>query len=525
MKKNKLQYILLPLLLVSGNTFKTNKGSDVITPFVPNNLLKLESSVNEIDGNSTKFNFEFISDQKFAIDPSDKYEKIGDRILSYKSNNIENRFVDMGKYPDTKEDNDSFQNATPIFKITDFQQDKVNVKRDNLATISQKKTSIFPWAKKYVDKDFYSFDVNSIGKFTVELGSIPENCNYDLRLWKLDNNIDTKLSSLDFYNPLAISEGQNTTEVISIDSTPGTYFICVYSYKDETFNNEDPYHISFTQKADTSRKDFIYNIEEGKKSGDIGAIWTSQYKPLGITPVTIRNSDARVKIDNFNENPFIRNIDEKYNSIDNYLNYAVLYIWDLKTKLIISEIAKELLSELKKNPNWVDNKQYVINITTSAVGFGLTAASTAVDALAVTISAKAVTEGILASIAPYLGPIGLVLDAASLGLAIYSLCMCFQTDTKFVASKAEFESFLTSMRDTFSVGEGSNDKEVKILRLRYHFDNEGNDHFLNFSPSVSANDYNFYNNKYIYSNDSDLPIGGTISGLKSTEEIEKILSK
>lgn len=525
MKKNKLLYILLPLLLVSGNVFRTNKGSDVIIPLVPNNLLKLESSVNITNENSTKFDYEFVSNQKFAIDPSDKYEKIGDRILSYKSNNIENRSVDMGKYPDTKEDNDSFQNATPIFKITDYQQDKINVKRDNLATISQKKTSIFPWAKKYVDKDFYSFDVNSIGKFTVELGSIPENCNYDLSLWKLENNIDTKLSSLDFNNPLAISAGKNSYEVISVDSSPGTYFICVYSYNDETFDNEHPYHISFTQKADTSKNDFIYNIEEGKKNSDIGALWTSQYKPLGITPVTIRNSDARVKIDNFNENPFVRNLGEKYNSIDNYINYAVLYIWDLKTKAIISEIAKELLLELKKNPNWVDNKQYQINLTSSSFGFTLSVVSTGIDALSVYIAASAVKEGILATIGAALGPIGLGIDVISLGLAIYTLCMCFQSDTSYVTSKAEFESFLTSMRDTFSVGEGSNDKEVKILRLRYHFDNEGNDHFLNFSPSVSANDYNFYNNKYIYSNDSDFPISGTISGLKSTEEIKKILSK
>lgn len=517
MKKTKFLYMLLPVFLLGNSTFKTSKGNEVILPFATNTIIKANNTSTNSNKDDSNFKYEFISNQKFDVDPSDEYEHV---VTSTKNNNnkneIQGRNVDMGTYPDYKEDNDSFQNASPLFSVGDYQVDKINITRYYYATISQKKTSIYPWAKKYVDKDFYSFDVTSNGVLAIDLTNIPENCDYDLRLYKQEDTPNSKTNEINFDLPIAFSNKECSDEHIAVNSVPGTYYAVVFSFLDKTFDNDHPYKITMTQKANTSLNSFSYDIAKGKENGDVAALWLSQYKPLGITPVTLQDTDSsKLKINNYEDYPFIRHLADKNNSIDNYVNYAVLYIWDLKTKAIISAIAKQLVEKLMKDNRLENDAQYKTNIRNSTEGLVLSIESVSISTISLVCT--------IAEVSAFLGPLGLMFDLTSFALAVEGLILALNNNSKFIATKQDIIAFLVSMQQTFSVGNGSDANEVKMLRLRYHFDNNDKEHILNWSPAYSASDYNFYNSNTIFSNIEHSDISGSLSGIKNADDIKKLL--
>ena len=96
---------------------------------------------------------------------------------------------------DSYENNDDFQNASLLRRASagplpgqGFVSTEVH------GTINQKKSG---WFKKYVDKDFYAYDVTCAGNLLITL-SVPQNLDLDLRLYKLSNTLDASYKELDF---------------------------------------------------------------------------------------------------------------------------------------------------------------------------------------------------------------------------------------------------------------------------------------------------------------------------------------
>lgn len=423
--------------------------------------------------------------------------------------------IEFASFNDSHEDNDDFKNATNMYSAG---QDTAGVYIHSVwcqATISQKTSGWWLWETKYIDKDVYSFDVVSVGTLEVTVTNIPTNCDYDLRLYRLEDGPDADCGSLDFANYLKISAGTSSTEKITISATPGTYYACVYSYNDKTYDNDNPYSITFEERADISRDGASYDIEAGREAGDIGAMWVSDYKPLGSIPVASKNSDSSLEITNYDEYPYIRHLADKYNSKENYINYAVLYIWDLESRAIISEIAAELVKIVDEQTDWDSNANKNVNIAKNGAGLVLSIAGLIIGTVT--------SGGIAGAVATALSIIGTVINVASVAVAADSFFECFKTGNHFVSSKKDLLAYLVSVQQTFSVGKGSNEEEVKILRYRYRFRGTGSNCFLDWSPFYLSTDYNFYNERYIYDQIENSGINGTVHGLETHEDIDSTL--
>lgn len=487
------------------------------------------------------YNYEFCSENNFEKTNGDEFEILdleeggrsgysstdssGNINAEKESNKTERLKPDdtihnnesAASFEDTREDNDSFQNATNMYRVGRWDAGIYIHSCWLDATISKKTSGWWLWEKSYIDKDFYSFDACTYGTITVTLSNIPANCDYDLRAYRLEDGGSAKASSLDFNKPIASSVwGQNHDEKITLSVQPGCYYFCVYSYQDKTFDNDNPYHLLFEEKVDDSRENTRYSIKEGKENGDIGAIWVSDYKPLGHTPVTLRNSNAKVKFDNYNEYPYIRDLADKYKDGD-YINYAVVYVWDLKLKAEISAMAQLLIKKLEEYTKWEDNSKRNVNIGLNGAGLALTVAGTL-------ISIITFPEGEALAI-ELLALAGVAAGEASFALSLASFVASFQTSPTFNVGKKDLLAYLVSIQQTFAIGQGSNTDEIKILRYRYRFNESDGNRYLDWSPFYVSTDYNFYNKNDITFQIEHSGINGTVKGFKNETEIKNFLEK
>ena len=130
-----------------------------------------------------------------------------------------------------------------------------------------------------------------------------------------------------------------------------------------------------------------------------------------------------------------------------------------------------------------------------------------------------------ASVAAVLAGIGIICNSAYVPISLASFAMCFQTGGDFISSKKDLLSYLIGVQQTFSVGKGSNNEEIKIMRYRYRFDGTGNDCYLNWSPYYLSSDYNFYNDDYMIWQIEHSGIDGLVHGFDSYEKIADLLNK
>lgn len=443
------------------------------------------------------------------------YDEDG-KIISQKKFGESINSASAVSYNDSFEDNDSYARATTMYSAG---QDTNGVYKHSVwcsATISQKTSGWWLWENKYVDKDFYSFDMVSVGTLTVTLTNIPSGCDYDLRLYRLEDSKTANCNNLNFDDWLASSISlSNKDEKIQINAIPGTYYVCVYSFHDETFNNDLPYTIKFEEEVNLNRSNVSYSINNGRNNGDLGALWVSDYKPLGVTPVTIKDSDAKQKITNYDVYPYIKHLADRYSG-DDYINYAVLYVWDIETRATISALAASLVDIVDKQTDWDSNEEKQVNIGMNSAGLFLTIAGSIVGIASLAVCGPMAVASLAAA--------GIMINAASLPLSISSFAMCFQANTNSITSKKNLLAYLVSMQQTFSVGKGSNENEVKVLRYRYRFDNN-NGHYLNWSPFYSSSDYNFYNENAIYHQIEHSGIDGTVRGFKTYSDIKGLLGE
>lgn len=416
-------------------------------------------------------------------------------------------------FTDGYEDNDSFETATSLYDVG-FYEDGIYMETSWAdATISQKSSGWWIFAQTYIDKDFYSFDCCVTGLMTITLTNIPQNCDYELRAYRLEDGPRARVSQLDFNNYFEHSfNGPGRDEYIRFRCVPGTYFFCVYSYQDQTYDNENPYRITVQQLVDYVPRgnNFEYWISEGKTRGDKAAIWVSDYKPLGYTPVTLRDSNSRVYVGNYSDYPFINHLANKYNGQE-YINYSVIYVWDLGLRACISEIASALIREVDSKTDWDDEQTKQVSVALGTAGLILTVAG-----ISVAILASIITAGAAAAV---LAALGIALNAAAFPVSLASFFYAFNSNSPSLMRKKDLLAYLVSIQQTFAIGSGSNENEVKILRFRYRFEHTDSGVFLNWSPFYQYSDYNFYNDDYICYQIGHSGIDGTVRGVKSYDDI------
>ncbi len=125
-------------------------------------------------------------------------------------------------------------------------------------------------------QDWYKFTIYGKADFTIDLTNIPNQCDYDLSLYKNSNG---RFAATDYEvtNIASSAYGSNHDEQISRRLLPGVYYIKVYSYNGF---GSPTYNLSVY--GNYVREDVC--IEEMMAKGANAALWYSDYDPFGIKP-------------------------------------------------------------------------------------------------------------------------------------------------------------------------------------------------------------------------------------------------
>lgn len=392
---------------------------------------------------------------------------------------------------DSNEDNDSFSKATCIraAKGTHYYSMRTSAR----GTISQKSGM---WGKKYIDTDFYYIDVILTGRIEIVLSSIPEYCDYDLRLYRQPNTINSKSDSCEIISTSART--YNADESIIVDVSAGTYYIQVYSYGDQTWNNGEYYNMNISVAENQEYEDMIYNIPAGKKSGDLGAFWVSDFAPMGIMPTGISNDTTRTYYNCYDTYPMIRNLASTYKNQD--FTYAVLYIWNLEVRTAIYKIAEKVLNYMEEYSEWQDNKNKTVNMLFNASGIILS----------------------IGSMTSIFSPVSVGLGIAGLATSVVGIVVNHFMPSAWDVKKSNLREYLINLKAAMEVGNGTSSEEVVMMKIKYHFSDKfdwGTKRFIDYAPKFE-NTNNLYNENEIKAHIMGQPLMGKTFGIKSIEDIE-----
>ncbi len=427
------------------------------------------------------------------------------------------QFTSTLAFEDSRESNDDFASASAIYKAG---TDKGGIFKHSVwldATINQKKSGWWLWEKTYIDKDFYTFDAVSEGTLTIDLTNIPSNCDYDIRVFRLGNFNNTSYKNLDFNDSKYLVgtgyAGVGQSEHVVVKCVPTTYYIAVFSHNDETYDDEHPYHLKVTESVDSSVSGSFYDIAQGRKSGDRGAIWVSDFDPIGITPITISDDTARQHIPNYYEYPMINHLGSIYGE-SNDINYAVVYVWDLETRAAIYGVVSEMINQIY-TLDWDDNSSQAVSVGLSAAGLAVTVAGIGVGLVSLALTGPAA-----ATAAALLNLVSLKLNAASIVLSLASLVTSFTMGPSINTNKINLINYLINLKAAFEIGVGSNNNEVIMMKFRYHFEDTD---YLNWSPLYRSSDTNRYNQSSISYQIEGSPIDGKVHGFSDQNELNRFL--
>ncbi len=446
--------------LITNSFAKETSIENALSKQIQKEMALNHQSENKDD---SSFQYEFDTEGRFSNSESDEFEiasfaegfKSGEKIetqngeiASIKEENFNGDNLSAA-FTDNNENNDSFMTATPAYSVGTNDGGIYKHWVWCHATISQKTEGMLWWKKTYIDKDFYSFDVVTVGTLKVTLSDIPSNCDYDLRLYKIEDKLECNYSYCDFNSPIASSaKGIGFEEEMSISVKPGTYYACVYSYKDKYFDNDNPYTLTFEECVDNSRYGSYYSIDAGRNTGDLGAVWCSDYKPLGITPAIISGENSQVGLSNSSTYPYIKHLIDKYSS-DEKITYAVIYVWDVELRALIRSSLQLILEKVYERGETYFN---AFNIIWNGVGLLLPIAGTIIGTISfANIASLAVLSG--------------AISAVSLSMGFVSTMMSYTMGYEFETSKNDLINYLINAISAFEVGKGSNNKEVVMLLL------------------------------------------------------------
>ncbi|MDE6407099.1 MAG: PPC domain-containing protein, partial [Anaeroplasmataceae bacterium] len=356
---------------------------------------------------------------------------------------------------DSYEDNDSFKKASCLHeaKGTFFYSLMTSAR----GTISQKSGS---WGKKYIDTDYYYVDSILTGIIEIELYNIPTGCDYDLKLYRQPNTVN---SSYDSSEVIATSaRSSNSDESITMNITAGTYYIQVYSYGDKTWNNDEYYNMRIRLYTGEEYEDMIYNIPNGKKAGDLGALWLCDFAPMGITPSGLSNDATRTYYSCYDTYPMIKSLASTYKNQD--FTYAVLYIWNLEVRTAIYKVAEKTLNYVEGYNEWQDKTNQQVNMIFNTSGLIL-------------------SFGSVFSVA--CPPVSLGLGIAGAATAVVGLAVNLFLPSAWNVTKANFREYLINLKAAMEVGKGTSSEEVVMMKIKYHFSDKfdcGTNRYIYYAP-------------------------------------------
>lgn len=415
---------------------------------------------------------------------------------------------------DPNENNDSFESASAVYAVGQDPGHYGNWVRWG-ATINQKTSGVWPFQKKYVDKDFYSFDVTVTGTLNVKLLDIPRGCNYDMRLYKQRNSKSNTLDQMDFDKYLSISDNKgNADEEINYSVTPGTYYIAVYSYQDETWSDEN-YYIEFKQvQTFTSARPQSYNIASGRASGDLGAVWKSDYDPLGITPTLLKVDGAKYRFSSYGSYPYIRHLFERYRGQDKDIEYARVYVWDVGVRATLFAVAQELLNQVDAALKGKENQTLVVNMIVNGDSIALGIGSVALSIASIYMTATMA-----------IATLGIGLAITSLIVSIAATCLSALFNASYTAKLRDFKEYLINLKAAMEVNRGSTNREVVMMRYRYRFGSDSGNpkRYIDYHPTYRITDTNLYNGTDISYISDESPINGTVKGFKNLNQLQRYL--
>ena len=411
---------------------------------------------------------------------------------------------------DSYENNDDFPNASLLRRASaGHLPGQGFVSMEVHGTINQKKSG---WFSKYVDKDFYAYDVTCAGNLLITL-SVPQNLDLDLRLYKLSNTLDTSYEELDFnetYGLLGTSnKGQGVTESLSVNCFPGTFYIVVYSFNDKTYSDTDKYTLTIVEEANLSS----YSIPEAMNKGDLGAIWVSDYSPAGINPATTLNPDENyLKLSNISEYPLLDSISSIYDGA-NSLTYAVVYVWDNYLREILWGYYEALLQSFLKT--YCDEFNNIIEPASKLENTSLILNGVEAGLSWAAVGPTFVSVLPLGFVSKAAGFISAALTAgAVITHFINSIIKEYCELTTFKSSLSQIKDFLTGITAALETTENNKNNEIVMIKFGYRFVMEKEGTYLDWSPLYVPGQQNLFRNTYISRTRSDSPFTGTIKPIK-----------
>ncbi len=414
-------------------------------------------------------------------------------------------------YNDIKENNDTFLTATNMYSVGSYKDGITKMWSWRYATINQKTEGPLWWKKTYIDKDFYSFDVACSGTLNISLTEIPSNCDYDMRLYRLEDEINANAATLNFDNYEGCSRNsKGQDEYISYSVVPGTYYICVYSYNDQTYDNDNPYKITFEEISNSGTSETSYYIDVGRVENDIGAIWISDYSPFGLSPMTLTDTQARKKFTNYDCYPYIQHLANNYE--DCSINFAVLYLWNLQARAYIYAWAQNILNSLYNYNNWANDSVSSFGVHLNDASMAVTVGGTIIN----TISEATIAETAKAA----LNSLGFLSSLAGSVISLISFVNSFSLENEFQISRKNLIQYLVNIKAAFEIGTGSNEDQTIMLKFRYHFSEK---QYIDWSPRYELGEANMHNEDYVSLQIPGSGIKGTAHGIHSTTDLEKYL--
>ncbi len=338
-------------------------------------------------------NFDIEEDSKEYLEPC-----YGDYEI------IKPSYVDLYS-TDAKEDqyenNNSFSDATIISNSIN----NVNDYSFSIYATLHRNEWLWGLIKRDVDEDYFRFDLMGNAKIDISLKNIPENCDYDLDLY-FHKNSKYAGKDKDSINLIKNSiYANNSSERISIEVGPGTYYLRVYPYNN-TYDADNEYNLN-GQISYTSTSASISDMRFNK--GAKGAVWVSDYNPFGIKPLsTFSNPEvgviaydmsgasiAPLNIEMYN-NPYF-----SYMGKDKRITQAAFYIWDEEWRQQIYDFLTEyeyaLANIVKENIKLrasIERKTEIINGISTFTGIILSLVDLSTGtSFAYTIFDTLLTEG------------------------------------------------------------------------------------------------------------------------------------
>lgn len=418
-------------------------------------------------------------------------------------------------YTDCYENNDDFKNAANLRNgafgpISNQGIEHIDVR----GTITKKTSGWWVFSSEYIDKDFYSYDVTSKGSLIVGL-SVPDDVDYDVRLFKCPNGLDEGYGDLDFNAADSLvaegkSGGVGESESFFVDVEPGTYYIVVYSYQDTYFNESEPYTLSIAEEADMSS----FNVAEAKEDGSLGAVWVSDYKPADLDPScnVFEEGDNRVALKNIEENPLLFHLSERFDG-SNSITYSTIYVWNKDLRYVLYCYYRGLLESfytsfcdefgnIIEEPNTYEKASFVLDQTSVAVSW----AGRVINAVNL-FNLFPKFESSLEKIAFTMDVVSVLLELSS---TIVSKIGEYKT---FRSTLSQIKDYLINIVAALECGSSTGDETI-MIPYTYRFGNAGGDVYLDWSPLYVPGAYNIFAGTYIHRTNDDSPFTGTIKPIK-----------